>query len=175
MRVTHGPAHQLVLLRHAKAEHGGSLDDHLRPLALTGRKQASQVGTGLQAAGLVPDLVLVSSSVRTRQTWDLVRAALGVPAEAARFSDEVYSAGVRSLLGLLREIEESAGTVLVVGHEPTVSQTAAALAAPDSDESALARVRVGVPTAAYSVLEIAGPWATLEPDAARLLRVVSPA
>lgn len=173
MRVT--PAHQLVLLRHAKAEHSASLEDHLRPLALAGRRQAAEVGTGLRAAGLVPDLVIVSSAVRTRQTWDLVRAGLDVPADVARISDELYAAGVRSLLGLLREVEEPAGTVLVVGHEPTVSQTAAALAGPGSDDASVARVRVGVSTATYGVLEIDGTWADLVPDAARLLRVVSPA
>lgn len=175
MRVTHGSAHQLVLLRHAKAEHPGSLDDQLRPLALTGRKQATEVGTGLRAAGLVPDLALVSSALRTRQTWDLVRAGLEVPAETARLSDDVYAAGIRQLLGLLRGLDESAGTVLVVGHEPTVSQTAAALAGPGSDDAALARVRVGVATASYSVLEVPSAWAALEPDGARLLRVVDPA
>ncbi len=173
MRVN--PAHQLVLLRHAKAEHPASLDDQLRPLALAGRKQASEVGVALAAAGVVPDVVLVSSAVRTRQTWDLVRAGLGLPAEAARLSDELYTAGVRALVGLLREVEESAGTVLVVGHEPTVSQTAAALAGPGSDEAAVAQVRVGVSTAAYSLLDVPGPWAELVPDAARLLRVVAPA
>jgi phosphohistidine phosphatase len=169
------PAHQLVLLRHAKAEHSDSLDDQLRPLALPGRTQASQVGAGLRAAGVVPDVVLVSSAVRTRQTWDLVRAGLDLPAEVARVSDELYSAGVQSVIGLLRELDESAGTVLVVGHEPTVSQTAAALAGPASDEAAVARVRVGVSTGAYSVLEVPGAWADLVPDAARLLRVVAPA
>jgi phosphohistidine phosphatase len=173
VRVTH--VHQLVLLRHAKAEHSTSLEDHLRPLALAGRRQASEVGTGMRAAGIAPDLVLVSSALRTRQTWDLVRVGLGLPADVARVSDELYAAGVRSLIGLLRELDEPAGTVLVVGHEPTVSQTAAALAGPGSDDASVARVRVGVPTATYSVLEVDGPWAELVPDAARLLRVVAPA
>lgn len=175
MRVIPGPAHQLVLLRHAKAEPAGALDDVLRPLALPGRKQAGEVGTGMRAAGIRPDLVLVSAAVRTRQTWDLVRAGLDVPADVARVDDAIYEAGVRSLLALLREVDESAGTVLVVGHEPTVSQTAAALAGPGSDEAAVARVRVGVPTAAYSVLDVATPWADLVPDGARLTAVVTPA
>jgi phosphohistidine phosphatase len=173
--VTDAVTRQLVLLRHAKAEPGGSLEDHLRPLALAGRRQASEVGTSLRADALVPDVVLVSSAIRTRQTWDLVRAGLGLAPEVARLSEELYSAGVRTLLGLLHAVDPGAGTVLVVGHEPTVSQTAAALAGPGSDTAAMARVRVGVPTAIYSVLDVPGAWADLVPDAARLLRVVSPA
>jgi phosphohistidine phosphatase len=173
--VTDAVTRQLVLLRHAKAEPAGSLEDRLRPLALAGRRQASEVGTSLRAAGVQPDLVLVSSAVRTRQTWDLVRAGLGLGPEVARIEDEVYTAGVRTLLGLLHAVDASVRTLLVVGHEPTVSQAAAALAGPGSDEGATARVRVGVPTATYSVLDVPVPWAGLEPDAARLVRVVSPA
>lgn len=172
--VTDGPTRTLVLLRHAKAEAAGALDDRLRPLALKGRRQAGEVGASLHAAGLVPDLVLVSSAVRTRQTWDLLRGALGLGSDAARLSDELYSAGVRSLVAVLRELDGDPGCVLVVGHEPTVSQTASALAGPGSDDAAVARVRVGVPTATYSVLDLAGPWGDLVPDGARLRRVVAP-
>ena len=51
-------------------------------------------------------------------------------------------------------------TVLVVGHEPTMSQAAVLLAGPESDPTTLARVRVGVPTASWSLLEVDG-WAAL--------------
>ncbi len=174
MRVTH--AYQLILLRHAKAEPADTLADHLRPLALTGRRQASGVGVGLREAGLVPDTVLVSSAVRTRQTWDLVRTGLGVPPEIATSSDAVYDAGVRTLLELVRGVSGENRRLLVVGHEPTVSQTAATLADPElSDQAGFARVRSGVPTATYSVLESDLPFADWAAGTARLTAVVSPA
>lgn len=170
------PTYQLVLLRHAKAEAAESLADHLRPLALDGRRQATGVGAALRDAGLVPEAVLVSSAVRTRQTWDLVRTGLEVPAEVATLSDAVYDAGVRELLELVRAVPESTHRLLVVGHEPTVSQTAATLADPaESDPAALARVRAGVPTATFSVLESAAPFAAWAPGAAHLRAVVAPA
>lgn len=164
---------RLVVLRHAKAEQGSVLDDHVRTLALQGRRQAGLVGAGLREAGLVPDVVLCSSAVRTRQTWDLVRGALGADAGRVEVSDELYTAGAREVLELVRGVEPAARTVLVVGHEPTVSQAAALLAGPGSDETALLRVRTGVPTASYSVLETDVPWSGLEPDGARLLRLVT--
>ena len=46
--------HHLVILRHAKAEPGGAVVDHERPLALAGRRQASAVGAALAEAGLAP-------------------------------------------------------------------------------------------------------------------------
>ncbi|HEX7806525.1 MAG TPA: histidine phosphatase family protein [Cellulomonas sp.] len=165
---------RLVLLRHAKAEHGGEIADHLRPLSLVGRRQATGVGATLQAAGMIPDLVLCSSSLRTRQTWDLVRSSLGAQ-PTVELSDTLYSAGVRAMLDLVRDVPSAVRTVLLVGHEPTVSEAAATLAGPGSDEPCLARVRVGMPTGSYSVLETDISWAQLEPDGARLLRLVTPA
>lgn len=166
--------HRLVLLRHAKAEPAGGLDDELRPLALEGRRQASAVGAGLRAAGLEPEVVLVSSAVRTRQTWDRVRAGLGAVPGDVQVSEAVYHAGVRSLLELVRGVDAAAETVLIVGHEPAVSQVAAVLAGPGSDPGLQAAVRAGVPTATYSVLETDTAWADLAPDGARLVAVVRP-
>lgn len=167
------PDRRLVLLRHAKAEHGGAHDDHNRALALEGRRQAGQVGAALRDAGLVPDLVLCSSSVRTRQTWDLVRAGLGAEVGDVQVLDALYEAGARDVLELVRGAGDAVRTLLVVGHEPTMSQAAAMLAGPGSDEAAQMRVRTGVPTGSWTLLE-AARWDVLEPDGARLVRLVTP-
>ncbi|GEL93384.1 SixA phosphatase family protein [Cellulomonas composti] len=164
---------RLVLLRHAKAEHPDGVSDHSRPLALQGRRQSARVGTALAAAGLVPDLVWCSSSTRTRQTWDLVRGTLGAQ-PPAEFLDDVYEAGVRSLLALVATAPASVSTLLVVGHEPTMSHTAATLAGPGSDEDAWSRVQVGVPTASWSLIELDGDWDTVASQAGRLIKVVTP-
>ena len=63
--------------------------------------------------------------------------------------------------------------MLVVGHEPTMSQAAVLLAGPDSDPTTLARVRVGVPTASWSLLEVDG-WDALGPASASLRRLAIP-
>lgn len=169
--------HRLVILRHAKAEPAGAVVDHERPLALAGRRQASAVGAALAEAGVVPDHVLCSSALRTRQTWDLVRTALGAAGAAQAdvdVSDALYEAATSDVVGLVRTLPEEVGTVLVVGHEPTVSHAAATLAGADSDDAAVARVRTGVPTATWSVLELPGPWADLDAGTARLVEVRTP-
>ncbi|MDQ0423659.1 SixA phosphatase family protein [Cellulomonas iranensis] len=169
--------HHLVILRHAKAEPGGAVVDHERPLALAGRRQASAVGAALAEAGLAPTHVLCSSALRTRQTWELVRtplAAAGAPDAAVTVTDALYDAGAAEVLGLVRGVPQDAATVLVVGHEPTVSHVADALAGPGSDGGAVARVRPGVPTATWSLLEVDGPWARLDLGAARLVAVRTP-
>src|ERR671920_1227598 len=96
---------RLVLLRHAKAEPGGDgVGDAERPLALKGRTQASRVGTALRAAGLQPDLALVSSALRTRQTWELARAHLDHADVRTQVRDELYEASVGDVLDLLRDL-----------------------------------------------------------------------
>ncbi len=163
---------RLVLLRHAKAEHPDGIPDHERPLALAGRRQCPLVGAAMAEAGVAPDLVWCSSAVRTRQTWELVRGALGLE-PPVEYRGEVYDAGVRSLLSLVASAPAAVRTLVVVGHEPTMSHAAATLAGPGSDEAAVARVQVGVPTASWAWLELDGAWADLQPRAARLLRLVT--
>lgn len=182
MTVPHSVPHagdrgrRLVLLRHAKAEPAGGIRDELRPLSLVGRRQSGDVGARLVADGLLPEHVLVSSAVRTRQTWELVRAASGdEPRPEVDVDDRLYLADVPDLVDLLRGIDDRVRTVLVVGHEPTMSSAAAVLAAgQDGDTGHLAQVRAGLPTAGLAVLQVA-TWSGIAAGGARLLDVVRPA
>lgn len=163
----------LLLLRHAKAEPFAGTDA-ARPLSLRGRRQATEVGDSLAAAGPVPQLALVSAATRTRQTWDLLAARLPeeVPAE---FLEELYESGPRGVLDVLAEYAGASERVIVVGHEPVMSSLAGLLASEESDPALVDQVRHGVPTAARSVLTFDGEWADLGRGAARLVAVERPA
>jgi len=168
-----GPTRRLVLLRHAKAEHPAGVEDHDRALALAGRRQASRLGAAMTAAGVAPDLVLCSSSLRTRQTWEL--GSVGLDARPrVELRDEVYAADGRSLLELVRQVDDEVATLLVVGHEPTMSFAAELLAGPGSDEAAYLRVQVGVPTASWSVLESDVPFSRWQASSATLVALHTP-
>lgn len=165
---------RLVLLRHGKAEPGGREADALRPLALDGRRQSVRVGVTLTAHDLLPELVLCSSAVRARQTWELVRTGLGEVGPDVLITDAVYELGVAGVLVQVREIDERVRTVLVVGHEPTMSSITTELAGEGSDEAAAAHLRGGMSTGTFAVLELDGPWAELDRGGARLRAVVAP-
>ena len=97
---------RLVLLRHAKAEPGNGGPDPLRPLALQGRRQCADLGPRLVTAGLVPERVLVSSAVRTRQPWALIADAFAsAPEPEVTVEDRVYDAGPGELLDLIQGID----------------------------------------------------------------------
>lgn len=162
---------RLVLLRHAKAEPDSGGPDALRALTEVGRRQSAWVGQALHEAQLVPELALVSSAVRTQQTWQHVAASFDPEPEQDQ-RDELYSGGVGAVLDAVRGVDERVRTVLVVGHEPVVSRTAALLADEGTDAALRDRVMFGVPTATFAVLELSGTWDALDPGGARLVDVV---
>ena len=162
--------HTLVLLRHAKAEPGDHRPDIERPLAERGRRDAAAAGAWLAAEGLRPDLVLCSPAVRTRQTWHGVAVAMAEadPAGGApevRYEAGLYDGGRTEVVDLLRAVPETVGTVLVIGHNPTVSDVSVLLR-PDGR-------RTGgdvLPTSGLAVHRPAGPWSETQPGSAGLIR-----
>lgn len=111
----------LILMRHGKAEQpGGGRSDADRPLASRGRADAAAAGAWLVESGFIPQLVLCSPARRTLQTWQAVGDALAVSPPAA-FPAELYSLGAPALIKLLAGVPDEIGTLLVVGHNPTIS------------------------------------------------------
>ncbi|MFC7406913.1 SixA phosphatase family protein [Georgenia alba] len=159
----------LVLLRHAKAEPAGDSGDVRRPLTARGRRQAAAVGPQLAALGGV-DLALVSSALRTTETYELLAHHLSVHSHEVR--DELYQAGPGDLLELLREVDGDVRSVLVVGHEPTMSGTAFVLH--DTRDDLASQVSLGIPTATACVLDVPHPWAQLDRSGAHLRQIVRP-
>lgn len=166
----------LVLVRHAKAEHVQGKPDHARELTPRGRKDARAIGVWLSrpARGLVLDLVLCSTSERTRQTLDAVCAG-GGSAKDTRFDERIYNASAASLLDLLREVPDSVNAVLMIGHAPGIPVLATALAHDDSGSTdVIDRLSLGFPTSGLAVLGLEGRWVTLAPESAYLRDFVVP-
>lgn len=147
----------LLLLRHAKAE-PLQTSDHSRTLTLQGREQATHIAQLLQEQGLIPQVVLCSDSVRTRQTWQVISAQLGLTdvenGPRVFYHSDLYEGGINDVVGYSASVAPETDVVLVVGHEPVISGTAARLASPESDPALISRVRVGVPTATVCVLHL---------------------
>jgi phosphohistidine phosphatase len=161
---------RLILARHAKAElPQAGLDDHSRALTLVGREDAARLAERLTAMGLHPDVALVSSANRTVQTFK--RMATVWEDVDLHIEDELYECGSERYIAVLAGVRD-AGTVLVVGHEPTTSHVAALLSGEGSLKQALQRVSRGMPTASAAVLDIDASWAEIGPRAARLVDVV---
>ena len=162
--------HTLSLLRHAKSSWSDeTLADRERPLAPRGRRDARRIAGHLCRLGREPELVLCSSAVRTRETLELVRPALGV--SRVVLDDELYAASAEEILARIRLVPDDVGSVLVIGHNPGLHQLALSLAS-SGDE--LTRLETKFPTAALATLAVATSWSRLAPADATLIEYVVP-
>jgi phosphohistidine phosphatase len=163
-------ARTLVLLRHAKAQAPGSLPDIERPLTERGRADAGAVGSWLADEGMRPGLVVCSPAVRTRQTWHEVAIALATSdpsggAPEVHYEQKLYDGGRTELVDLVQAVSDDLTTVLVIGHNPTVSDVSMLLR-PDHTDGPVDGLR----TCGLAVHGIAGSWSTCEPGTAPLLK-----
>jgi phosphohistidine phosphatase len=146
----------LVIMRHAKAEQLVSGTDFERRLTARGTTDATAAGAWLAAEGLVPDLVICSPAARTRGTWHGVAIGLAdaevTASPVVRYEAALYEEGLASALALVRGSGPEAATVLVIGHNPTVSALSARLDDKATD---------GLRTAGIAVHEVTGDWAGL--------------
>ncbi len=163
---------RLILLRHAKSD-WPDVPDADRPLAKRGRRDAPRIGRWLHEHGYQPDVVVVSTARRTRQTWDLVAPELG-GSPAVRLEPRAYAASAQTLLYLVQELPARYRTALLIAHNPGLSELATSLAAPSPTDNG-PRPAISLPTAAVAVFEFPGDWPSLTPGHARLTTLTIPA
>lgn len=157
----------LIAMRHAKSSWAEQLPDHDRPLAARGRRDGRAAGAWLQNQGLRPDLVLCSTAVRTRETWERVRSG-GVDAGTVEYTDALYDADPAEVLALLHGVPEAVQTLLVIGHNPTTEDLVAQLGRGTGHPDWWTSMARKFPTSAIAVLHLSGTWAELTPGAATL-------
>lgn len=118
----------LTLLRHAKAVSArGQQDDFDRELELAGRHDAERVAQRLCARGRIPDIMLTSPAARALETARVFVTVLGTP---MLLEDErLYLASSETLLEVVRERGDDARHLMIVGHNPGMSEFADKLSA----------------------------------------------
>ena len=121
---------KLYILRHGIAvERGtpGFKTDAERPLTPKGKRQLRQIAAAMKNLKVHFDLVLSSPFRRARQTAEMVAQWLGLKQRLA-FSDELMPDGdPKALIQQLNELKPAPENILLVGHEPYLSQLVALL------------------------------------------------
>ena len=112
----------LYILRHGKAEPYGHRfpSDGIRPLSKKGLKRTKLSAKGMKAANVKVDLIVSSPLLRARQTAEIVHEGLGID-EPIQFSGTLASGDVRLILSAI-EAHSSLSGLMLVGHEPTLSE-----------------------------------------------------
>jgi len=109
---------RIVILRHAKTEKLAETDK-VRRLTERGHEQAKQCAKWIATLPFEIDSAIVSTATRTTQTWEELNLTCPVT-----FSDDVYNASAEEWVHLIRDYAQDTQTLLLVGHNPDVSDLA---------------------------------------------------
>lgn len=119
---------RLTLVRHAKSSWDDSnLEDRDRPLSERGERDAPYMGGRLRARKARPSLIVSSPATRALQTARIIAAELGYPAEFLQIEHALYLAGVSELRHVIGAQDERCADLMVVGHNPGLTELANAL------------------------------------------------
>jgi len=162
---------RLFLLRHAKSSSDDPfVQDFDRDLNKRGRKAARGLSKWLENKGYMPDLVLCSAALRTRQTLELTQEGFGGRPEIS-IEKRLYLADVEDLRRRLAELDKRSpcpDAVLMIGHNPGLEEFALDLI-PPAEADTRARIAAKFPTCAFVALRFADcPWGSIGPARATL-------
>lgn len=152
---------KLILLRHGKSSWDDArLDDFDRPLSPRGLRNVPEMGRRLARRGPAPDLIVSSTAVRALTTARGVAREIGYREDRIREAPELYLASPDEILRVIRAAPAGVATLMVVGHNPGMTELANRL-----DDIRLDHM----PTAAMLCVEFAaGNWSDIRPDEAGL-------
>ena len=118
---------KLIFYRHGKSDWNADYsNDHERPLAERGIKSASIMGKLLAMSGQLPDLVIVSSALRARQTLEISMREGNWTSDVME-DDTLYYGGPEAILGVIQSLPKNSDRVMLIGHEPKWSEMTSSL------------------------------------------------
>lgn len=113
----------LFLVRHAQPHHDQLYkSDKERELKPEGILEASQLGKYLLESNYNIDLIIASDSVRTTATASLIARTINYPVDQIMWSEKIYSGSLGDLLEVINRIPDGVQHLLLVGHNPTISE-----------------------------------------------------
>lgn len=144
---------RLILMRHAKTEPWSEgIDDFARALVPRGYSDAQIVAEELVSRNWSPNLILVSSARRARETCSEVAKIF--EDERVRPMEALYLSGVRGLREAV-SAAESAETLMLIGHNPGMHDFACDISREGGTEShpAMLRLHEKFPTSCAALFE----------------------
>ena len=137
---------RLTLVRHAKTEAAVSgQEDWDRALETRGQRDAPEMARRLKDAHGKPDKILASPAVRAITTANIMARVLGVPAAKIVQDERLYLASPRAMLEVVQELGDAMKHLMVVGHNPGITEFADKLSSERSIDN--------MPTCAIYTLE----------------------
>ena len=115
----------LILIRHTKSAWGDlSLPDFDRPIKKDRVDDAKNMASQLKSLGIEPDLIICSPAKRTRQTAEYFYDKLKYDVNDVIFDKRIYESTAEEVLQVIREVDPKVKTLVVIGHNPSLTNLA---------------------------------------------------
>jgi phosphohistidine phosphatase len=115
----------LILIRHTKSNWGDfSEPDFDRPIKKDRIDDAKNMASALKDLGLAPDLIICSPAKRTRQTAEYFCDKLNYDFDKIQFDKRIYECTAEDILQVIRETDDDVKTLVVIGHNPSLTHLA---------------------------------------------------
>ena len=112
----------LILVRHAKSSWTDtSLADLDRPLNSRGQRDAPRMGLHLARRGVRPQLMVSSPALRALTTAQIIAAEIGLRPADITVDERVYTSDAAALTGVIQGLDDRFDRVMIVGHNPTLT------------------------------------------------------
>jgi len=164
---------RLLLIRHAKTEPSMGREDFERALTDRGRDDARRMAASLAARRFIPEVLVHSGALRTKQTAEIF--ASGWP-RRVELEEELalYDATPATLFARARRLSDGRANVAFVGHNPAIGEFAVAMAGSGAYPE-LRRMAAKYPTCAVAALDFpVESWGEIGPGTALLALFVTP-
>ena len=156
----------LYLVRHAKSSWDDpSLADHDRPLNKRGLRDAPVMGQRLAGHQVRVDAIWTSTAQRAVETARHLARALNFPRKEIRLHDRLYTSAIDDLLLAISSCPDEVKSLLVVGHNPVISEFASFLIRPGSNKDIWPIPTCGIVTLEFSL----SSWQQIGAEEGRLL------
>jgi|LZCG01.1.fsa_nt_gb phosphohistidine phosphatase len=116
---------KLYIVRHAKSswEHP-ELPDEQRPLIEKGLRRTKRINDYFIEHGIVVDLIISSPAVRAFETAKIVGKALKHKEKEIKIDSLLYAADANRLFNLFYDLPAGVDSLMIVGHNPTLTNFA---------------------------------------------------
>ena len=164
---------KIYLARHATTHYPKqNQQDRDRPLTEKGLNEASWLSKKM--SDVSPSIIITSSAVRAMETSTVIKKTLDRGIELKSFP-ELYLAAPQIIYKTLIELSDQHTTIVLVGHNPGLSQFLFDISGPNSEDTAFQRIYGGLPPAGYGILKSTSTvWADLTKENTKLEHIYFP-
>lgn len=120
---------QIIFVRHAKTEPWDfGKEDFSRKLTKRGIHDSEIIAKSLKSKSLIPEKVYTSSALRAVETTDIFLEHLEIDADRIVTMDDLYEyVSTQDIQDLIGECPNEQESIMIVGHNPWISNVAAML------------------------------------------------